>query len=580
MKKFISLLLMVCLLGTSIGMFGCGGSDSSGKTVLEISFHGDSIGGTWFDETISAFEKKYEDKVYAEGKQGVDVVKGNYSASLSNMETDAFAIYFRNRDSAVETFVRDGKLLDITDFVQEKYDVRDGETISIADKMNPSSVGTYTVNGSYYALPDAEFYACVTYDKDLFDEKGLYLGTSGTSYFSTICKQTYYFTNVEENKTCGPDGEKGTSDDGLPSSLFELAGLCEYMKKQKSVSPFAMAYNSQINEYANFLFDALMASLQGSQAKTMNSLESDGFEIITGWTNENLFPGVNTIKKPITRVIPITEETGYYTTWSADKYYAEAFVQLIIENQWWAEDTNSKNSSHTQAQDNFVFSNSNGDEAIGMLVEATYWYNEAANRDLFKNFFLGNPDRVERNICLMSLPTSLSTRVEEGKGEEPTYLCASRSFVCVNANIKDKPGLVEAVKDFLQFIYSDEQLSYCTAKQGLPRNLNYSIMDKHQNDFNAYGKSVWDLFSNANVVRFEGNTETFKNSTSLFVRGFEDGAFASSGYRSCFEPMMSNGKTAKEVFEDAIQMYSKDGWESIYKGSKTVGAYDNIVYAK
>ena len=115
MKKFISLLLMLCLLVTSIGVFGCSNKGSGNKTVLEISFHGDSIGGTWFDESISAFEKKYEEKVYAEGKKGVDVIKGNYSASLSNMETDAFAIYFRNRDSAVETFVRDGKFLDITD---------------------------------------------------------------------------------------------------------------------------------------------------------------------------------------------------------------------------------------------------------------------------------------------------------------------------------------------------------------------------------------------------------------------------------------------------------------------------------
>lgn len=583
MKKIISLVLVIALMLTSALVVGCGSNEKSGKTILNISAHDGAIGGQWMDDMFDRFEAKYAGKSYAEGKTGVEIKDNGYAASLNTIRTDGNAIYFRNRDNEVSYFVRNGEFLDITDFVTEKNETRAGQKISLEDKIPEGSRDTYRVDGRYYALPDAEFYAGITYDKDLFDEKGLYLaqpGTSGVDYPSSICGETYTFINVGDNesKACGPDGELGTEDDGLPTSLFELAALCEYMKNIHTVSPFAMANQSSLVEYCNFLLDALMVSLQGQQAATMNTLSSDGFDIIVGWTDENLFPGFDGIKKPIVKTIPITEETGYYTTWSADKYYAEAFVELVDKNGWWCTDTASKNSNHHKAQENFIYSNFGSNEAVGMLVESTFWYNEANSRNAWYYFFTEFNYVDQRNIVPMSLPVSLDTTVVEGQGELPSYICTSRSFVCVNANIKDDPETVAVVKDFLQFIYSDAELSRCTAEQGMPRNMIYSIDNDDMSRFSSYGGKVWSLFEKANIVRFEGQTATFKNNTSLFYRGFEDGAFSYPGFRSCFAVINDGMDNAKGCFEK--QMKDKDSWGAYYRGNGVVGDYDGITYVK
>lgn len=583
MKKFISLMLVLMLSLTSMFIVACdNGSSGGGKTILNISAHDDALGGAWMEDLFDRFEKKYKDKSYATGKMGIEVKSNGYMNSLNTIRTDGNAIYFRNRDNEVSYFVRNGEFLDISTIVTEENEVRTGEKISLEDKIPENSRKTYMVGDKYYALPDAEFYASVSYDKDLFDEKGFYFaqpGVSGTEFYSSICDETYTFINVGDNinKSCGPDGELGTDDDGLPTSLFELAALCQYMKNIHSVSPFAMAFNSSIIEYCNFLLDALMVSLQGEQAATMNTLKSDGFDVIVGWTDENLFPGFDGIKKPIVQTIPITEETGYYTTWSADKYYAEAFVELVDKNGWWCTDTASKNSNHHKAQDNFIYSNFGSNEAVGMLVESTFWYNEANSRSVLDYFFIEFNYVDERNILPMSLPVSLDTTVVEGKGELSTYICTSRSFVCVNANIADDEEIIEAVKDFLQFIYSDAELSRCTAEQGLPRNMIYDVYDADVSKFSSYGAKVWSLFKKSNIVRFEGETATFKNNASLFYRGFEDGAFAVPGYGSCYAEI-NNGKSAKECFE--MQLKDKNMWSSLYRGTGTVGDYNGITYAK
>ena len=579
MKKFISLMLVLMLVFTSAIVVGCTPSGSN-KTILNVSAHDDAIGGAWLDDLFDRFEDAYEGKSYAAGKTGIEIKDNGYMNSLNTIKTDGNAIYFRNRDNEVSSFVRNNEFFDITSIVTEKNETREGKEISLVDKIPLSSRQTYMVDNRYYALPDAEFYASVSYDKDLFDRLGLYFaqtGSSGRQYYSSICEQTYTFINIgdDASKACGPDGELNTEDDGLPTSLFELVALCQYMNSIHSVKPFAMAFNSSIIEYCNFLLDALMVSLQGAQAQTMNTLKSDGFDIIVGWTDDNLFPGFNGIKKPIVRTVPITEETGYYTTWSADKYYAEAFVELVDKQGWWCTDTASKNSNHHKAQDNFIYSGFGANEAIGMLVESTFWYNEANSRHVL-DYFFGEFNYVdERNIAPMSLPVSLDSSVVVGEGEKPTYICTSRSFICVNANIAGNDEIIEAVKDFIQFIYSDAELSRCTAEQGMPRNMIYSVSELDKAKFSNYGANVWSLFENANIVRFEGDTATLKNNASLFYRGFEDGAFSVPGYGSCYAEI-NNGKTAKECFE--IQLKDKDMWNAYYRGTGTVGDYEGVIY--
>ena len=580
--KALSLILSLLLTFTVAGsLTACNPDNGSGKTEIEISGFDLGLGGTWFVDCTQRFEDKYADKEYAPGVKGVKVNINEAVQSLANIQTDGNAIFITGLDDTLAYHVQKGDFLNINDILTEDLEMIDGEMKSIADKIPEADRSMYQVNGEYYVAPEVEYYAATTYDRNLFNNEGLYLAkdTQGDKHESNICKQNYYFVNGDAtNKSCGPDGVFNTEDDGLPSSLFELAALCEYMKTRKTISPFAVS--GEYKNYCNALFNALMVSLQGYTASDMFTLDSDGFEIITGWTNENLFPGIDYIKKPITETIPITEETGYYTTWSADKYYAEAFVEMATKEGWWFSGTAMDTNSHTDAQADFIYSGYGANEKIGMLVEFSYWYNEATFSNSFDYFYSEYNYVTERDIAFMPMPINLSETVAEGEGEKPSLIAVNNSYFIVNKNIEDDPALVEAVKDFMRFYFSETELSRTTVDFGVAKRLNYSIKDEDKENFSDYCESMWNMRTNGNVVRIQGNTDTFRGNKGLFGRGFTDGAFGISGYRSCFSVIYDRTKTAKECFE--LQMIDKDAWGSTYlkKAGATAGDYNGLVYSK
>ena len=85
-------------------------------------------------------------------------------------------------------------------------------------------------NGKYYALPHYSVYQGLMYNIDLFEKKGLYFAKETDNGNDG-------FVVKGEEKSCGPDGVYGTSDDGLPSSYEEFFKLCDYMV-QRGVTPF------------------------------------------------------------------------------------------------------------------------------------------------------------------------------------------------------------------------------------------------------------------------------------------------------------------------------------------------------
>ena len=594
-KKFTKagglILGLILILTAAVGMMSaCSGGGNNkkdeGKVVIEVSIPGLGLGGTWMPDFASRFEEAYANKVYSDDKTGVSVhvneePQGNDMNSLS---TDGNAILIAGVNKGLAYHVSRGELLNINDVVTKKYDQRDSVTMSIEDKMFDNDRDIYKIDGEYYALPDYEYGTAITYDRNLFNKLGLYFAkpeaTQSVPFHSAICNADYKFIipGNTADKSCGPDGKYGNDDDGLPSSLFELAALCEYMKKVHTISPFALT--GAYKYYCSVLLDAIMVGLQGKNASTDFTLSGEEYEVITGWTNEKLFPGSkNNILKPIVQKIPITEETGYYTSWSSAKYYAEAFVELITEQEWWFSGTKLDTKSHYDTQADFIYSGYGSNERIGMLVEFSYWYNEASFSHSFDYFYQEYPEVTQRDIAYMPLPVSLDKTSTEGNGEDSKMLVTSGGTLVVNANIAGDSILVEAVKDFITYYYTDVELSRVSADFGLPKRLNYKILDEHEQYLkSSYAKTMIDMATSDKVVRIVGNTATFNaNKTSLFKRGFEDSIFNLPGTSCCFTEIYVGRKNAKQCFE--TQMIDKTSWANLYyKGSSTVGDYNGLTY--
>ena len=79
MKKLISLLLSVMLVGACFVGTGCG--RGTGETIdenrsqLYIGFFEAGFGKVWFDEAVREFELAYQDVPFEDGKQGVQIIE-------------------------------------------------------------------------------------------------------------------------------------------------------------------------------------------------------------------------------------------------------------------------------------------------------------------------------------------------------------------------------------------------------------------------------------------------------------------------------------------------------------------------
>ena len=200
-------------------------------------------------------------------------------------------------------------------------------------------------------------------------------GSTGKFFFVDIENEHW-----ESHKSVGPDGEEGTLDDGLPSTIYEFIVLCERMVND-GVQPVQMA--GQYPQYANPMLDGLMVSLMGPEKYAATNSLTGEVEVVTGFTNENLVGNIDYIKKPITKTIEISEESGYYMTWQVEKYYAQALLEILDKQSgFFADGSRSVGAvSHLGAQENLIFSGYNklGSTAkeVAMLSDSSHLYFES-----------------------------------------------------------------------------------------------------------------------------------------------------------------------------------------------------------
>lgn len=593
MKKFKYLLVGGLLACTTVAStacnFGTGGSDEEdlgSKIEVILQTDGGGLGSKWVERAAQSFEAKNANKQYG-SYTGVKITAtAGTGANLSSAETSGVALFDM---SGVDTLsIAAGKVLDLTSFITtEAVDTDDaGQAVTIESKIDESARDRYKIDNKYLALPSIEYYPSLSYDVNLFDSLGLYFakaGAEGTNFYCTILGENYTFTGDAAKKSCGPDGETGTSDDGLPSSLYELIALCDYMKTKKTVQPLNVS--GQYVYYTDFMMSALMNAMMGwEKAQAVYSLNCDEMEIVTGFSDELLLPGF-TAKKPITAKVAITEENGYLTTWAVEKYYAEVFMDLCMNKNWFNTDAIGSGVDQVAAQTKFIYSGFESNAKVGMHIDGSFWYNEATikgviddyNRDV-SNGGLGAGLGDGRKVAMMSLPVNFKDSVTENNGRGQVFVDMWRSMLVVNANVENTPGLKEATLDFVKHLYSDEQLEEFTQTTGVLKSLNYDV-DVESSDVSYYAKDLVNTLKNEQnkVLYFEGGNETFSQNTSLFIPvGWGDNSMFNVDGSCYYTYRKANSyKTAQVIFKE--QSTTKAKWTELYKGTATVtGEYAAI----
>lgn len=573
-KQFLALALGgMMVLGTTAAACGGKSKDDGTATVLRITTPTGGIGTQWLENAMERFETLKAETSYAEGKKGVKFKEPIQAVSPpTDLSLEANHIFFVEQKDRVKVEAQNGTWMDLTDVIQSKnYELRDGQPISIEDKLSPVVRSTLTIGDKYYGLPHYEYYGGMTYDIDLFDGKRdaahgegqmLYLAkeeaSDTTDYTSTKFGCTIRLVNDLEDKSCGPDGQFDTVDDGLPTSYAEFFTLCEYMTLE-SWQPIQLS-GMYIN-YSNLFMMGAWAQLAGDRMNTYYSLDGE-IEVVTGETTENLFPGIDYIKKPQTTKVTVADTENTKAVFNmVERYYAQAVLTIMEREGFFSDDANTETVDHHDTQYNYLLSGFDSTRPITpFLIEGSYWHNESKLNGDFDLFYYDYNYVSSRNVGWMSLPVTMYDTIEENDDRAHAIVLPDLggSWCYANARYENDPELSAAIKDFIAFLYSDAELSHFTAETGLARAVDYDMIEEDRDEMPEFYKNLWEARKDGTVL-INGSTasayEEISGSLRLSPAYYWHGFTGSSSNNFLKMLRADKNKTMWDIFEGTLQSY-------------------------
>lgn len=561
MKKIGTAALSVALAITSFA--ACGGNNGGGgnngsKNVTEIEFVNfiGCTGDVWIKNAAERFSALKAEESYENNKKGVRINVSNVKdIPYNTLNSEGYDIYVGESKADIYGMASSNLIMDLTDVVS-----------GIESKIKPDARKRIKgADGKYYGLPFYEWYTGVSYDQDFFKDYNLYIASpevTGREYSSKFGK-IKFVASADDRKSCGPDGVYETSDDGLPSSLQEYLILCSAIKEEGGRAPFTIAGASL--DYAYFLVDALWASLAGvDQIKTIYSINTNGqkiVEVVTGYTDEDLFYTGSGIKRPTTEMIAIDESNGYKIYDMASRYYALAALEVIYKEGWFSEYEFKRDTlTNLVAQSNFINKGTSG-----MIYDASFWCSESDRNGYFETYKKTHPDKPERNVSYMSMPTTLETTVTEGNGKKQALLDVGSAQMFVAKKVENNAGKKRAVIEFLQFLYSDSELAAFTELTGLNVPIEYNYDESKLND---YYKKLAKIREESEIVYFASESNVVLKNLASFNLGFWgainkpviDNVEVSKGY---IVAMRDHNANAKTIFD--LTKKTSSAWDKLKK---------------
>ena len=542
MKKLQKTMSACLAMALSVSGFAACGVQEVGVvekddvSYLYVNTRDDGFGVRWLKAIETEFEAAYANESFAEGKTGVDLVisaSANLTGGeyINNIASSNFNVSFVAGLYYFDYLAKD-LLYDLTDVV--KAELPDGSG-TIENKLFDDQVETFSaVGGKYYSLPSFVSFPGVTYDAQLFEDNFLYFADEGgvmpvgnSSYTGTTYTGRGIDATGAAKRSPGPDGKYDSYDDGLPSSYEEYFYLLDTMVEM-SITPFVWTGRSQ--HYTNMFFFSLLNSASTKEEFLSNFTFDSGEEtvdVITGFNGTE--PNVDQVK--------ITADNGYLTTQTASRYQALKFLEHFYnkKNKYYDSRCESSSLSNTQAQK--VYEESSLDplsQDIAMMIEGTYWYDEAAS-ELEESIGKYGEEARNRDLRYMPLPAIETGTVNEGEGKSIILSDSFYRYLCVNNNIKNDAEKVKLAETFVKFVYHDSSLQLITTTASNPWAVKYEITPSQYAGMDNYAQSVWDVYDfakdndtyvtpmSANSI-FMDHTDKFTfSTTSKFCTSYVNG---------------------------------------------------------
>lgn len=560
--KFLALGLAAVL---SVGVAaGCGngniGKDEDSSKITQISFR--QWGGTasstdWLQQAADRFAAEKANEPYESGKKGVKVaISTNKDSDYTSSIPDYDILMDENSANIYDMQTR-GYLADIDDLVK-------GLQSKIEPQLLPKLKGA---DGKYYGLPHYSYDVSISYNVDLFKTENLYIAAPGeenvVNYKSSLMPDSSagvnFVFNENTKKSCGPNGIPNDYDDGLPSSLEEFIVLCDYIRIKKNFNPFAMCDITGGANYAFMLIESLWAGMVGTDAMKATNCNFTDAEVEVVKEGALSYDGtlLNTgIKMPQTETVVLSDDNGYRMYDMSARYYALSFLELAKNKGWFK----NQQMTNTKAQEFFVLGNynANDNDRCAMLVDSTFWYGEAVSGGTLTKYKSLSGGK-EANVSMMPMPVQLTGQVTEGNGKKPTVIDTSAT-VFVNKRVEKNEGLFRAVKEFIEFLYSDAELKAFTETSKLTMNLKYDYDKSSLGNFYAgvleIEKAAGDkVYAASDNIKFSKNRSSFSliwGGKLNYFGSYHNGSYAA----------LMGGETAASIFTQTRRAKVAD-WESL-----------------
>lgn len=560
--RFLALGLAAVL---SVGVAaGCGngniGKDEDSSKITQISFR--QWGGTasstdWLQQAADRFAAEKANEPYESGKKGVKVeISTNKDSDYTSSIPDYDILMDENSANIYDMQTR-GYLADIDDLVK-------GLQSKIEPQLLPKLKGA---DGKYYGLPHYSYDVSISYNVDLFKAENLYIAAPGeenvVNYKSSLLPGSSagvnFVFNENTKKSCGPNGIPNDYDDGLPSSLEEFIVLCDYIKNKKQINPFAISDITGGANYAFMLIESLWAGMVGTDAMKATTCNFTDAEVEVVKEGALSYDGtlLNTgIKMPQTETVVLSDDNGYRMYDMSARYYALSFLELAKNKGWFK----NQQMTNTKAQEFFVLGNynANDNDRCAMLVDSTFWYGESVSGGTLTKYKSLSGGK-EANVSMMPMPVQLTGQVTEGNGKKPTVIDTSAT-VFVNKRVEKNEGLFRAVKEFIEFLYSDAELKAFTETSKLTMNLKYDYDKSSLGNFYA-GVLEIEKAAGDKVYAASDNIKYSKNRSSFsLIWGGKLNYFGS--YHNGSYAALMGGETAASIFTQTRRAKVAD-WESL-----------------
>ena len=473
------------------------------KSQLNIYSYDGGYGSDWLYEVKKRFEEEFKDVSFEEGKTGVQImITPNKSAiTADSIKHDSYEIYFIEGCEDYHILRNKGCFEDLTSVVTS---VSPYDNKTIESKLTDEQKAYWGVEESdeihYYCLPHYEGYYGIIYNVDLFDNKGFYFADDKS-------EGDFILPGDFEARSAGPDGKKGTSDDGLPATYEEFFMLCDYIKEQ-SIVP--LIWTGEVySQYVTSLTNSLFADAEGKD-QTMLNFTFDGLA-----TDLGSIVGGEFVKdaNPLT----ITGLNGYELARQEGKYQAIKFTETITKNKDYHNTEAFSQLSQLGAQERFLKASYGIGDGINdpcaMLIDGVWWENEAKSTFAsMVNSFGNDASKNVRRFGFMYLP-----KANESKIGSKNVLCDVMNSKCfVKAGLND--DMKALALTFVQFVNSDESLREFTVSTGAPKAFKYELTDDDMAKLSPYAKSLLEYRKTADIIYPVSQNEIFVNNASKFDR--------------------------------------------------------------